>query len=231
MSNIIISDQELIRAATIVREAMLNSLPEPEECHHNFSLDFQAKVKRIYALLLKKKRIKKLLTSIAAAILMLTISASMLFTVNAKARSAFIGWVNEIFDHISEYFLSQEGLFTASFPEYYIDSVPLGFEMIAESRSDTRCSIFYSNSSTLDEIIFEYYFPSSHTNFQIIDPSKELIYKNVFIDDFYATLYFDGSTRTSNLVWLDSTENVLFVINSTLGEEEIIALAKNVLKK
>lgn len=47
MQNKMISDEELRQAAHEVNEAMLASLPRPEDCRHEFSQDFNRKMHEI----------------------------------------------------------------------------------------------------------------------------------------------------------------------------------------
>lgn len=42
------SDEELSKAAKLVREAMLSALPEPAECQREFSEGFQAKMDKLF---------------------------------------------------------------------------------------------------------------------------------------------------------------------------------------
>ncbi|MBQ4564126.1 MAG: hypothetical protein IJA58_06575, partial [Lachnospiraceae bacterium] len=45
----VFTDQDLVVAAGIVRQSMLDALPEPEACTHEFSAQFQEKMKRLFA--------------------------------------------------------------------------------------------------------------------------------------------------------------------------------------
>ena len=42
-----ISEERLRTAARAVSQAMIDSLPEPEDCHHDFSPEFERKMKKL----------------------------------------------------------------------------------------------------------------------------------------------------------------------------------------
>lgn len=226
-----LSDQSLSLASALAREALLNSLPNPQECHHDFSFTFLRHIEKIRKSLLRRRFMKTLTKWVAAIILMFLISTSVLFITNTQARATIIGWLNNVFDYISEYIHIAPYQSAAYLPEYYIDHMPDGYDLVDETSSNTRHSAFYYNPYLKDGIALEYYLPSEYVNIQIFDPSQKPVSKQVFVNDIIATLYLDGTTDILNLVWIEPTQNILFILSSTLDESTIISLAENIVLK
>ena len=98
-----ISEERLRTAARAVSQAMIDSLPEPEDCHHDFSPEFERKMKK----LLRRSRhwgLYQGLKRAACFFLVLLLSSGAFLTVNAEAREIVFGWVSEKFEDAQRYF-------------------------------------------------------------------------------------------------------------------------------
>lgn len=63
-----------------------------------------------------------------------------------------------------------------------------------------------------------------------VDMDEEDTYKQVLISGRPADLYLDAEGENSVLVWTDDAERLVFMLNGTLTEEELIKVAENIQK-
>ena len=88
-----LTDEMLARAAKSVGETMLASLPDPEDCRHAFSPEFERSMERLIQKAKRKTRIRRCLQSIAVAALAVVIGLSAWLAVDTEARAAMVEWV------------------------------------------------------------------------------------------------------------------------------------------
>ena len=93
-----LTDEMLARAAKSVGETMLASLPDPEDCRHAFSPEFERSMERLIQKAKRKTRIRRCLQSIAVAALAVVIGLSAWLAVDTEARAAMVEWVRTVYE-------------------------------------------------------------------------------------------------------------------------------------
>ena len=88
------TDEMLRIAAAEADQAIRDSLPRPEDCHHQFSPRFERKMKRV----IRRGRhpvAYKFLHRAACLLVVVTLVGASWLTVDAEARGAFFAWVRQ----------------------------------------------------------------------------------------------------------------------------------------
>ena len=99
MSSVNFTEDALSKAAQSVRNAMLNSLPNPSDCEYEFSDEFQAKMESVSLranYLYRKQRINLRIASIFAVILL---TSSIWLTIDVEARGVVFNWIREAYEN------------------------------------------------------------------------------------------------------------------------------------
>ncbi|MGM9641353.1 MAG: hypothetical protein ACI3V3_08315, partial [Faecousia sp.] len=125
MKQDIFSKSELKEAAALVRNAMLESLPEPEQCKHSFSAEFQEKTDQLQQAEEKRTRRNQFVKRSIAAVLAIVIGLTMLLTLNAEVRAAVTSWFKETFGGKSTYWFNGEK--EAALPVFEPAWIPDGY--------------------------------------------------------------------------------------------------------
>ena len=122
---ILFTDEAISRAAFEVDMAILDALPEPIECKHDFSASFERQIQK---LIQKAKHFTafKVLRRVACFFIALVLSASLFVAFNPTARAVVVDWLREKVDDFYHYFFVGE-----SEPiETVISTVPTETEVI-----------------------------------------------------------------------------------------------------
>lgn len=223
----VFTDQDLVVAAGIVRQSMLDALPEPEACTHEFSAQFQEKMKRLFA----KDRTLNAFATIrrfaAAVILLFLLGAAAVLAVDTEARANFFDWVRKLYENsiVYEFFggAPEEGL-----PDYELGWVPEGYEAVDVYRDEMMYSAIYMKVDDPDAVfVFEYRLvhPETVTEF-IGDMSKYECYQvkvNGITADYYHALV---ETETNHLIWFDENMQIQFSFDGYLDEADMLHMAE-----
>lgn len=230
MSQIVLSDEVLKQAAVSVRRAMLNALPTPGECEHEFSPAFQAKMKKLIAQFNLRRTVRKTMQRVAAFFLAALVGISAWLAVDAEARAAVFSWMREVYEeHIVYRFFGEPT--TDTLPAYRITWLPEGYEEIDVYDGDEAYNAFYQKGDDITSaFVFEYFFMQDgfYTEMQIDETSY--IHKIVDINgvqaDFYQAL---NPEETNNLIWIDENTSIVFKFNGFPEETVIVHIAKSIL--
>lgn len=231
MSQIVLFDETLKQAAASVRQSMLDSLPLPSQCEHEFSPDFQAKMKRMIAQHELRRKAHKAMQRAAIFLLVALIGVSAWLTVDAQAREAFFTWVREVYkEHIVYRFFGEPA--AESLPVYRITWLPEGYEEIDVYSNDNLFSVLYQKGDdTTDAFVFEYYFMQDGglTELLFFD-DEDYNYKVIDINGVHADFYeTELPGETNNLIWIDENAGIIFTLNGFLKESIMIHIAESVL--
>ena len=93
-----VTDDVIIQAAKRVGEAMLASLPEPEDCTHEFSPEFERSMERLIQKTKRRAHVRRCLRSIAVAALAVVIGLSAWLAVDTEAQAAVVEWVRTAYE-------------------------------------------------------------------------------------------------------------------------------------
>lgn len=166
MNQIHLTDEALERAAASVRRAMLDSLPPPSRCEHEFSALFQAKMRSLLDRYDLRRRMRTAAQRAAVVILALLVSAGVWLGVDAEARAAFSVWVREVCgEHILYRFFGAPAANTL--PVYRITWLPEGYEQVDVYSSGEVYDVFYQKGNDMmHSFVFDYRFVQNGFRYQ-----------------------------------------------------------------
>lgn len=230
MNNASFSEKELKQAAAAVRRSMLDSIPPPSQCTHEFSPAFQAKMERLISRERRRGSVRKAMKRVAMFFLAALAGVSVWLTVDAEARTAFSSWVQEVYENSIVYRFFGEPA-AEELPAYRLSWVPEGYEVIDCYEGNEIFSVFYQNSDNLYDIfMFEYSFIQDSSYMEMLIDETSFTYKKVTVDgiqaDFYQAL---NPGETNNLIWIDEDEGVVFEIDGFLDETVIMRIAESII--
>lgn len=220
-----ISEKELQAAARKCEKAMMDSLPDPDECDAVFSPKFERRMKKLILQTDHPFRywIQK---SVACFLLIVLLGGGGLITFSTEVRAAFFGWIREVYGAYFEYHYVGENQSAPEDIVYHPTWVPDGYEMTSEIHYPGGGDITYRKENE-GMVGFSWSKDIKSSLFQIYPETAEI--KNTFIRDCPADLYLEhGEDLSSALVWTNREERVIFVISATLSEDEIIRMAESV---
>ena len=118
----------------------------------------------------------------------------------------------------------------AVLPEYEVTWIPEGFVLEERVELDDWVLCTYHNSVEDEGFSFDYCFASSDMQLQIggydneAAPTAEYCFVNGIAADYYPA----GNSETSNLIWIDEKQGIVFAIEGTLEKEVILHIAESV---
>ena len=219
MSSKFLSELEIQKAAKLVRESMLTSLPN--EAEGDFSPEFEQKIVQLKRFQKKQERqhqICKLFLSAAAA---LFLAVTMLFTFSTEARAAVITWVKEVYaTHVVYWF---NGETSEQLPVFELAEVPEGFTCVKDETLTYSRSMLYQNvNDSVEMFSFEYALLQEGAPLTIDTSANKYTMTEVTVAGHVGNLYISADPAESHaLIWIDEVNNVVFTI-TTLGDPNII---------
>lgn len=231
MNDIFFSEEALKQAAASVRRSMLDSMPPPSRCAHEFSPEFQAKIQYLISRERRRGSVCKAMKRVVMFFLAVLVSVGAWLTVDAEARAAFFSWVREVYqEHIVYRFTGAP--VAEELPAYRITWLPEGYEEVdAYSNADRYNAFYQQGDDIMSAFVFEYIFvqDGSLTELLLIDEG-DYNYKTIDVNgvqaDFYEAL-LPGETNC--LIWFDESTNIVFRINGFPKESVIVHIAQSVL--
>lgn len=230
MNQIVLSDEALKQAAASVRRAMLDSLPSPAECEHEFSPAFRDKMKKLIAKYHLRRTIRKTMQRAAMFVLAALLGVSAWLGVDAQAREAFFSWAREVYEeHIVYRFFGEPAAETL--PAYRITWLPEGYEEVDAHKGKALFNAFYQKGDDImSAFVFEYLFTQDGSYTNIMADAANHTHKTVAVNgiqaDFYQAL---APEETNNLIWVDETAGVVFQFNGFLEESVMLHIAESVI--
>ena len=220
-----ISEEKLREAARRAELIYVSRLPDPGDCHVEFSPRFERRMKKM-VLRVDHPVVYYTRKSAACFLLAVLLSATLLFGCSAEAREAFFGWVREVFGtHVSYSYdgeetpLPNESLFL---PEW----VPEGYQLIEMFTPGNQTEALYGNDSG-DILSFSY--TSDRTSATLNISGENLISTEVMICNSPGTFYLDPAENEPNvLVWSEPEQGLFFWITGQLSKDEMVRMAESV---
>ena len=225
------SENELREAARIVAEAMLDSLPAPEACHHDVSPDFLSKMAPLLVKAKRRETARRWTRRAAAALLALVIGATSWLAVDTQARAAFFSWVREVYENSVVYRFFNDTSVVDQLPDYRPSWVPDGYVQTDVIETDTVCSIIYQNiTDPSDSFIFDYNLYSDNTNSALLTEKDEYEFQELSVNGKTAHYYHSlNDDRANDLIWIDETTAILFTLNGYLEQDVMLHIAESVI--
>ncbi len=228
MKQDIFSKSELKEAAALVRNAMLESLPEPEQCKHSFSAEFQEKTDQLQQAEEKRTRRNQFVKRSIAAVLAIVIGLTMLLTLNAEVRAAVTSWSKETFGGKSTYWFHGEK--EAALPVFEPAWIPDGYEIVYDERNvNSHVMLYQGGDDPKDGFTFDYGFMRSDSPLTVDTYGEDFYVEKVELNGNFGELYASSDPEESHaLAWIDETNGVVFTITSYLDPNVILHIAEEV---
>ena len=221
-----ISDSMLRSAAKKSCEIYVNQLESgyDPKTQHEFSPEFEKKIKR-----LRRKAnhpiVYRSLQRIASIILVCLIACGAWFTVDAEARSAFFGWVKEIYETYFVYRFEGNADYSNSTVAYRPTWLPEGYTEFYIENTESTAVVSYQNEEGL-LLTFQYTHNPNETDW-FIDAEHAVIKETTVNGCPAEILLADNITTASVIVWTDEQDSA-FYVSAFLGESELIKVAENI---
>ena len=225
----IITDEELIAATALVRESMLRTLPEPEDCTGEFSAQFEEKIRKLRKVAERKAAWRRFAKGAVAAMLFVLIGFSMLFAFSTETRAAVKIWFRESFGDLTTYSFHESEL--KPVPTYELTWIPEGCELIRNEGSEYLRAMVYQNDDNIsDGFIFNYSIATDHSKLYVQSLSGEQTIETVDVWGTQGDLYIpaDPTNDAYLLVWFDEPNSVVLMINTFLEPDDILRIANGV---
>lgn len=218
--------EEMLRAAAArSSEIYVNDLENGYDpnVQHEFSPAFEKKIRK-----LKRKAdhpmLYRTMQRVASFALVLLISGSVVITVNAEARAAFVGWVKEVYE---TYFVFHHDGITdtnAETVDYMPTWIPDGYREFRVNASERRTVVIYDNEA--GEIIrFSFIQDSDETDW-FIDISHAGI-KSATVNGNKANLLITHNSEDANAItWI--SDDTAFYVTGFVDENDLIRIAESV---
>lgn len=219
------SDEELRAALMGYYDAAADAAePKPGQ-KFNYSPEHLAEMERLIRR--KGRRGRRLLSlqRAAAVFIAFILSASVWLAVDVHAREGLFSWVRTVYeDHVEYRF--RGGLSAASdeLPVYELGWIPEGFELASEESGLSTSSKVYENYLTGDVIVFDYSVQNDFAQMSDYGYAKSVVVGHIK-GEYYSASNEGGSNE---LILFDDTNGIVFHINSTLSEDDIIKIAGSV---
>lgn len=222
-----ITDKMLAQAAAELATAINESLPDPKDCTHEFSAEFERKMKRITRRA-NHPILYRTLRSVASIILVITIGFGSVLAVSAEARAAVFGWVKQQYEHFYEYFFEGEIESTES-NSYQPGWLPDGCEFVTTIETDGgEIQIYTDEQDTL--IRFSYTSGAAEEKVSVdgVDYIKEMVQIHGFTGEIYMS---PNESETNSIFWTNESGTVLFTVSGNFDKDSLIKIAENIVKK
>lgn len=231
MNHVSFSEDALRQAAALVRQSMLDSMPFPSQCTHEFSPGFQGKMERLISREWRRGSARKAMKRVAMFFLAVLVSAGAWLSVDSEARAAFTTWVRHVYESSVVYRFYGEPAAEA-LPAYRITWLPEGYEILDVFDNGNVFNAFYQQGDdVMTGFVFEYFFAQDSSLAELLffdegDYNYKTIDVNGVQADFYEALL---PGETNFLIWFDESTNIVFIINGFPKESVIVHIAQSVL--
>lgn len=217
-----ITDDMLRQSAVIARDAMLASLPEPEDC----PADCSPRLRRRLDRMLRRQRrpvFYRAMRQIAACLLAVLVLGGGWLAVDSEARASFFQWARQAYETQIVYRFAGEA---AERGVYRVGWVPEGYTEWKVSEGAV-VTVYYVNAS--EEIMDFSYGPMQEGAAIAITDTDQAVMKPSEINGFSGTLYLSTDPALSNaLVWMDEEKGMFFGISGLLDESDMLHMAESV---
>lgn len=216
-----LTDDMLRQSAAAARDAMLASLPEPEDCPAACSPRLLRRLGR----LLRRQRhpvLYRTMGQIAACFLAVLVLGGWL-SVDGGARAAVFRWARQVYETQTVFRFTGE---PAGHGVYRVGWVPEGYTEWRVSEGAV-VTVYYVNAD--GEIADFSYGPMQEGTAIAITDTDQSVTKQVEINGFSGTLYLSTNPASSNvLIWLDEEQGMFFSISGLLDESDILHIAESI---
>lgn len=223
-----ITEEMMAEATAEMNEAMLRSLPKPEDCEHKFSPGFEKKMKRV--IYRAEHPIQfYMIQKVASIILVLFLGFATILAISPTVRANVFGWIRAQYESFITYYFYNAEETNANFTEFYLDKLPDGYtEYMKSDLPDVKTTLYIDSNGKL--LCFAYSRNAESAYFLV----KEEGYcvEKIAIDNRIGDFYLATNPQDGNcLIWHESDTETILYLTGYLDKDELIALAKNVQKR
>ncbi|MDO4316099.1 MAG: DUF4367 domain-containing protein [Oscillospiraceae bacterium] len=220
-----LTDDMLRQSAAVARDAMLASLPEPEDCPADCSPRLLRRLDR----LLRRQRhpvFYGAVRQIAACFLAVLVLGGGWLAVDSEARAGFFQWARQVYETQIVYRFAGE---PAAGGVYRLGWVPEGYTEMVVHDDPILSSIIYVNA---DEKLlgFDYGPMQEGSTLYVVNTDQATMYP-VEINGIPGEFYVYDNDTSNALVWLDETSGMCFSISGFLDESDMLHMAESIYLK
>ncbi|HIT02004.1 MAG TPA: DUF4367 domain-containing protein [Candidatus Enterenecus merdae] len=217
-------DQALEQAAALVVDALLESLPNPEDCQHVFSNDFEEKMRQLMRRQKGRRVLRTVGRRVAAAILALLIGLGAWLAADQNSRAAVLRWIREVYENsvIYRFFGAAHG---GQLPAYRPTWVPEGYLKVQSEDTGTERVLLYQDpAGEMGFVLVYHWMDEGHQTYLDATMGAGIPYSiRGNPGDYYPAAEGEESNA---LVWIDEDAGILFSLSSNLSELEIVHIAE-----
>lgn len=223
-----ITEEMMASAAAEMNDAMLRSLPKPEDCQHEFSPQFERKMKRVIYRADHPFQFR-ILQKVASIILVLFLGFATIMAISPTVRACVFGWIREQYESFISYYFEERPSADSRNAEYYIDCLDDKFHLFKANTSEDMNFYIYK---TDDGNSLHFIYSSDHNDSIFYIKHENYIIKPVLINGQPGEIYtsIDG-TESNCIVWCDEYNHLMFYLSAYLEPEILVKYAENTIKK
>lgn len=224
-----ITDEMLAQAAAELADAINASLPDPDECRHTFSAEFERKMKR----LIRKTNhpiLYPLMRNVAAIVLVILIGFGSVLAVSAEAREAFFGWLSQLHGTFYEYYFDGEST-SSKTQGYHLGWIPDGCELYTSYEIAGGEVFAYTNEQeSLTQFTYTSDTDSTKMFIEVEGYIRETVTVNGHPGEIYLAINTDEVDDSNGIVWTNSDDNTIFFISGNFDKSVLMKMAESVEK-
>lgn len=221
-----IHKDKLSASAAKATMAIIDSLPAPGECSHEFTPRFQKKMQRTIRRA-KHPIIYNIPKRVACFIIAAIIIGSTWLTVDADARTEIFAWIREKYEEFIEYRFVGKPSSEKEKTDYELTWLLDGYTEIDRLITEDGCTIIYSHDVSLIQFVYSTGADADSLFVGDFNGEVQTIQIGEFIADFYQA---QNNSQSSTVVWMSAQKDTLFSITTSLPKDIIIELCKSVQK-
>jgi len=221
-----IHKDKLSASAAKATMAIIDSLPAPGECSHEFTPRFQKKMQRTIRRA-KHPIIYNIPKRVACFIIAAIIIGSTWLTVDADARTEIFAWIREKYEEFIEYRFVGKPSSEKEKTDYELTWLPDGYTEIDRLVTEDGCTIIYSHDVSLIQFVYSTGADADSLFVGDFNGEVQTIQIGEFTADFYQA---QNNSQSSTVVWMSAQKDTLFSITTSLPKDIIIELCKSVQK-
>lgn len=221
-----LTEKMLIEAAEELNIALLNALPDETECGHEFSAEFERKMKRLIQRTDHPFRYI-VVQRAASIILVLFLSLMALLTIRPTVRAAVLGWIRENYDFYTKYTYSNSADMKSD--EYYLSSLPEGYIEHYRYNTTGNTTVHYVNDETNQLINF--FYSNDYNSISYYVKQEECTREDIIINGIPVDYYQSRKEGGSNAIVGSNKESTMFfIITAHEDMDEMIKIFENIKK-
>ena len=220
--------KEIKAAAAALREAMLASLPEPEDCPADFSPAFEERIEALQKAHARKTARRQTMRRLVAAVLAVVIALSALVLSNPQARAAVFSWVRKVFGYRTTYILPEKE--HMELPMYVPQWLPEGFEVVFSNEMEhSKITAYFNPDQGYGGFSFAYEVATGEARVTADTSGGDYTQEIVSINGMYGELFVEKNGAAGNmLIWIDEPRQVILTLDGILSPQDMMHIAQNV---